>query len=563
MSTDVHGQDLTGLGPEPVDGRPEGPDRAAGRREVPAGGGAPAAADDRASGRPAADGAEAPAPVTQNGPAEATHGGGPDEDGAADAADAAGELTARVAAVRAALDDAEPHLDARAVARARADLDAAEARLAVGVDRTVVALVGGTGSGKSSLFNAISGLDFADVGALRPTTEVAAACVWGGDAEVLLDFLDVAPKRRIQRESVLDADREKALTGMVLLDLPDHDSVALEHARQVDRLLPLVDLLVWVVDPQKYADHLLHERYLRALTDRQESMLVLVNQADTIPASAVEKVRQDVAGLLAADGLDRVPVLATSAVTHTGIAEVRRALAEAVSRPSAAARTAGAELDAMADRLAPALGRSPEPEPAVTDRLAADLTRASGADAVSRAIRAAVAAPRGGALARPEPPAEATVAAVRDEWMAHVADQLPTRWRAAVDAAVPDVPTLQGLTAAAAAAVPLPAGRSARGTRVLGLAGVLALAAVALGVAAVLAGAGQVVLGAAALAGLGAAGALAARARRLRERDAASAAAGYAAQAHRQAVGVVDQHLVRPTETALEPHRALTAALAR
>ncbi|WP_341360474.1 GTPase [Georgenia sp. M64] len=485
----------------------------------------------------------------------------PADDAPGGRAGAADALTARVAAVRSALDAAQQHLDPRTVARARTDLDAAEARLAVGVDRTVVALVGGTGSGKSSLFNAISGLEFADVGALRPTTEVAAACVWGGDAEVLLDFLDVAPTRRIRRESVLDADRERALAGMVLLDLPDHDSVALGHARQVDRLLPLVDLLVWVVDPQKYADHLLHERYLRALVDRQESMLVLVNQADTIPADAVEKVRADVAALLAADGLDRVPVLATSALAHTGIAEVRRALAEAVARPSAAARTAGAELDAMAARLAPALGRAPEPDPEETARLAADLTRASGADAVAGAIRTALAAPRGGALARPEPPAAATVAAVRDRWTTRVGEGLPTRWRAAVDAAVPDVAALRSLTAEAAAGVPLPAGRSTRGTRALVLAGILALVGIALAVAA--AGAGQILLGLGALAGLGAAGALVVRARGLREQDAAEEAERYVAESHRRAVEVVEDHLVRPTEEALEPHRALTRALGR
>src|SRR5690606_39678537 len=67
------------------------------------------------------------------------------------------------------------------------------------------------------------------------------ACVWGGQATELLDFLAVAEQRRIERESVLDADDERALHGLVLLDMPDHDSVAEEHAHQVDRLVPLVD----------------------------------------------------------------------------------------------------------------------------------------------------------------------------------------------------------------------------------------------------------------------------------------------------------------------------------
>ena len=51
----------------------------------------------------------------------------------------------------------------------------------------------------------------------------------------------------------------------MLLDLPDHDSTVAAHRLEVDRLVALVDVLVWVLDPQKYADAAIHERYLRPL----------------------------------------------------------------------------------------------------------------------------------------------------------------------------------------------------------------------------------------------------------------------------------------------------------
>ena len=54
---------------------------------------------------------------------------------------------------------------------------------------------------------------------------------------------------------MLDTGREdRDLDGLVLLDLPDHDSTEVAHHLEVDRLVQLADLLVWVLDPQKYAD---------------------------------------------------------------------------------------------------------------------------------------------------------------------------------------------------------------------------------------------------------------------------------------------------------------------
>lgn len=401
-------------------------------------------------------------------------------------------IASRVSALREALEIGGDRLTPAVAARALADLDNVDARLRIGVDRTVVALVGGTGSGKSSLFNAISGLPFAEVGVRRPTTAQAAACTWGGPADALLDLLEVRPERRIQRESSLDGPAESDLAGLVLLDLPDHDSIAPEHARLVDRLLPLVDLLVWVVDPQKYADNALHGRYLRSLVERQDGMLVLVNQVDTVPGGAVGRIASDVTRLLEQDGLHDVPVLATSVATGDGIDEVRALLAQVVAGESMAAWVVDVEISAVADRLAADLGLDLALTAAddgarlasATDAAVRLLAEAAGLDAVGEAIRTAVRSPRRRLpLVRPGSPPPATVEHAREAWVARAAQGLPERWASDLDRAAPSTHAVGEAVDRRLGAVPLPSPDAGVGWRWAAIgAGSLAVAAVVLGV---------------------------------------------------------------------------------
>ena len=77
-------------------------------------------------------------------------------------------------------------------------LDRASSRRSLSGEHTVVGFFGATGSGKSSLFNAVSGEEIATAAVRRPTTTEPLAGIWGvNGSDALLDWLEVsqAPRR--------------------------------------------------------------------------------------------------------------------------------------------------------------------------------------------------------------------------------------------------------------------------------------------------------------------------------------------------------------------------------
>jgi GTP-binding protein EngB required for normal cell division len=269
-------------------------------------------------------------------------------------------------------------------------VDRAKSRLVLSGDHTVVALAGATGSGKSSLFNVLSGLEIAAVGVKRPTSSWPLACTWGRDgATALLDWLEIPRRHQVDRISLLDespADRD--LQGLVLLDLPDHDSTEVAHHLEVHRLVELADLLVWVLDPQKYADAVIHDRFLRPLHDHADSMLVLLNHSDEISPDAVGRCVADISRLLELDGLGTVPVLATSATTGDGVPELRRVLADRVAAKAVAQERLSADIRTVSAELAAAVGDAHPPDPRTTGRteLLQACAEAAGIPALVRAV---------------------------------------------------------------------------------------------------------------------------------------------------------------------------------
>lgn len=277
--------------------------------------------------------------------------------------------------------------------------DHVEERLGLGDAVTVAALAGGTGVGKSALVNRLAGTEVVVEGVRRPTTgsPVAVAATIDQPTRRLLDWLGIDDRRQVP--GVLP-------DGLVLVDLPDHDSVQVSHRRTSERLAARVDVLVVVVDAIKYARADLHEGALASLTAHAEVLTVVLNRSDELQDHALAEVRGDLTRRLAADGLAAASVLTTSAATGAGVDELRDLLTSASVARTAAARRLAADAAVVAedvlDRLPELPSLAPEVPPLVEVALeAADAHRTIGLALLEqhRAGRHAVRSPPARALA--------------------------------------------------------------------------------------------------------------------------------------------------------------------
>jgi GTP-binding protein EngB required for normal cell division len=315
-------------------------------------------------------------------------------------------VRAQAEALDAALRAGGDQLDPTTAATARQIIGKVGERSALAGNHTVIALAGATGSGKSSLFNALAGRDLAETSAKRPTTATPAAAVWGPDpAGALLDWLAVPRRHGVSPNGtaelvgavddtpgeLAEASSEElagSLDGLVLLDLPDFDSRVTSHRAEAERVLALCDVFVWVTDPQKYADALLHDEYVQQLASHAAVMLVVLNQVDRLlTEGAIEACREDLVRLLLLDGVVGLQVLTTSVATGEGIAELRQRLANAVAGHQAARQRLSADLTAVGGRLRRGVAdREASLDAAADDQLIGALSRASGVPVVLQAV---------------------------------------------------------------------------------------------------------------------------------------------------------------------------------
>ena len=277
-----------------------------------------------------------------------------------------------------ALDDAVDAATTLGLDTSRAQRVLADARGRLGFEGSayVLAFVGGTGVGKSSLLNALAGGNVSPASARRPTTGAPVAWVAENASEEtapLLRWLDVREVR---------GHASGAFDDVAILDLPDVDSTTPEHRARVDELLPRVDAVVWVADPEKYRDAVLHDEYLRRWAPRLARQLVVLNKADRIGPDA-ERLREHLTASLRAEGIENVAVAVTSAKGDGGARELRDWIAGGVEAKRVVAERIATELEGASLDLATRAGVSADARPLLAPdqraQVLADVTREAAA----------------------------------------------------------------------------------------------------------------------------------------------------------------------------------------
>ena len=150
-------------------------------------------------------------------------------------------------------------------------------RLGFPADAYVLALVGGTGVGKSSLLNALAGATVSQASARRPTTERAGGVGPGAEREALdplLEWLGVAEVREHGADGA--RARSRSSTCRTWTRSPPATGSASRRCCRASMPSP------GSPTSEKYHDAVLHDDFLRTWVPRLDRQAVIVNKADRL-----------------------------------------------------------------------------------------------------------------------------------------------------------------------------------------------------------------------------------------------------------------------------------------
>jgi energy-coupling factor transporter ATP-binding protein EcfA2 len=248
----------------------------------------------------------------------------------------------------------------------------------------LVALVGSTGSGKSTLVNSIVGAPVSATGVRRPTTNSPVLACHPDDADWFAEnnFLPSLP--RVRQEGLGRPGRDGLLVlaategmprGLALLDTPDIDSVVKAHHEFAYQFLDASDLWLFVTSAKRYADAPVWQ-ILQHARDRHASLGIVLSR---VPAGSRAELVGHFTAMLDANGIsgtDRFVIpetrLAAGLLPPEAFGEIRAWLTDTARRDerrvAVLTQTMSGVLDTFRTRV-PALATHAEAQVAIRARL--------------------------------------------------------------------------------------------------------------------------------------------------------------------------------------------------
>jgi energy-coupling factor transporter ATP-binding protein EcfA2 len=172
----------------------------------------------------------------------------------------------------------------------------------------LVALVGSTGAGKSTLVNSIVGAQVSNTGIRRPTTNSPVLACHPDDVDWFAEnvFLPTVP--RVRQEGLARSGRDGLLVlaanegmpkGVALLDTPDIDSVVSAHREFAYQFLDASDLWLFMTTASRYADAAVWE-LLEFAKERGAALGIVLSR---VPPPGSAELTKHFGSMLRANGL--------------------------------------------------------------------------------------------------------------------------------------------------------------------------------------------------------------------------------------------------------------------
>ena len=172
----------------------------------------------------------------------------------------------------------------------------------------LVALVGSTGAGKSTLVNSIVGTQVSQTGVRRPTTNSPVLACHPDDVHWFAENMFLPTLPRVRQEGLARPGRDGLLVlaasegmtkGIALLDTPDIDSVVRAHYDFAYQFLDASDLWLFMTSSSRYADAPVWE-LLQHARDRGAALGVVLSR---VPPSYRTELVSHFNAMLDANGI--------------------------------------------------------------------------------------------------------------------------------------------------------------------------------------------------------------------------------------------------------------------